>query len=85
MTQDILDAVASVIIWVSPLSFLGSDFKFSYKFLMKILSAKRIASDQMRLYYLPSVASHLGLYCLTMSHDTKEATNIFLRSKKHLW
>ena len=43
---------------------IGSDFKFSYKFLMIILLANRIAPDGMPRF----AASHLGLYCLPMSH-----------------
>ena len=56
-----------IISWVSPVTsiFKGvtSEFKFSYKFLMKILLANRIAPDGMPR----CAASHLGLYCLPMS------------------
>ena len=40
---------------------IRSDFEFSYKFLMKILLANRIAPDG-----TPRFAA--GLYCLPMSH-----------------
>ena len=43
---------------------LRSDFKFSFHFLMKFLYANRIATDGTLCY----VASHLGLYCLSMSY-----------------
>ena len=50
----------------STLIFRGirSDFQFLNKFLMKILSANRIAPDGTP----HSAASHLGLFCLPMSH-----------------
>ena len=46
-----------------------SNFKFSCKFLIKILLANKIAPDGTPRY----AASHLGLYCLPMSHkkDTR--------------
>ena len=55
-----------LIIWMCPLSFLGHQeyFSFLFNFLVKILSANRIALDgRSRL-----AASHLGLFCLPMSH-----------------
>ena len=42
-----------------------SDFYFLSHISMKFLCAKRIAPDGT----LRSVASHLGLYCLPMSHN----------------
>ena len=57
-----------IIIWVSPLLFWGikgnSKFSFSYKFLMKFLSANRIDPDGKPR----SAASHLELYYMPMSH-----------------
>ena len=41
-----------------------SNFKLSYKFLMNILLANRIAPDGTPHY----AGSYLGLYCLPMSH-----------------
>ena len=43
---------------------IRSDFQFLNKFLMKILLANRIAPDGTPR----SVVSHLGLFCLPMSH-----------------
>ena len=43
---------------------ISSDFEFSFYFSMKFLKANRIAPDGT----LHSEASHLGLYCLPMSH-----------------
>ena len=43
---------------------IRSDFQFLNKFLMKILLANRIAPDGTPR----SAASHLGLFCLPMSH-----------------
>ena len=43
---------------------IRSEFRFSYKFLMKILFANRIVTDGTP----HSVALHLWLYCLPMSH-----------------
>ena len=51
---------------------MRSDFKFSYKFLMKILLANRIAPDGTP----HSAASHLGLFCLPMSHKKDARLNI---------
>ena len=50
---------------------IRSDFEFSYKFFMKILSANRIASDGT----LRSTASHPGLYCLPMPHKRMPGLN----------
>ena len=41
-----------------------SDFSFSFHFSMKILKANGIAQDGTPLF----AASHLGLFCLPMSH-----------------
>ena len=48
---------------------LRSDFEFLFHFSIKFLQANRIAPDWMPR----SAASHLGLYCLPMSHkkDTR--------------
>ena len=43
---------------------IRSDFQFLNKFLMKILLANRTAPDGTPRY----AASHLGLFCLPMSH-----------------
>ena len=54
-----------VINWVSPLSILGVlGVIFIFISLMKFLCANRIAPDGTPHY----AASHLGLYCLPMSH-----------------
>ena len=58
-----------VINWMSPLSLLGVSGKFIFLFFlshfsMKFLCANRIAPDATPR----SAASHLGLYCLPMSH-----------------
>ena len=56
-----------IIIWMSPFSFLGVlgvIFIFLSHFSMKFLRANRIAPDGA----LRSAASHLGLFCLPMSH-----------------
>ena len=56
-----------LIIWMSPLSFLGtlgSTFHFYFIFSMKFVSANRIALDGTPRF----AASHLGLFCLPMSH-----------------
>ena len=42
----------------------GSDFSFSFHFSMHIMSANRIAPDGTPRF----AASHLGLFCLPMSH-----------------
>ena len=47
-----------------------SDFYFLSHFSMKFLCANRIAPDGTP----PSAASHLGLYCLPMSHK-KDTTH----------
>ena len=49
---------------------IGCDFSFLFHFLMKFMSANRIASDGM--------ASHLGLFCLPMSHK-KDARLIWIK------
>ena len=65
-----------IISWVSPLSFLWvnirSDFYFFYHFSMKILKANRIAPDGTPR----SEASHLGLFCLPMSHKRDARLNL---------
>ena len=43
---------------------IGSNFSFLFHFSIKIISANRIASDGMPHF----AASHLGLFCLPMSH-----------------
>ena len=43
---------------------IRSEFQLSYNFFMKILLANRIATDGTPR----SAASHLGLFCLPMSH-----------------
>ena len=43
---------------------IRSDFSFLFHFSMKIMSANRIAPDGT----LRFAASHLGLFCLPMSH-----------------
>ena len=43
---------------------IGSNFLFLFHFSMKIMSANRIAPDGMPRF----AASHLGLFCLPMSH-----------------
>ena len=57
-----------IIIWPSPLSFLGASgmTEFLFHFSMKFLQANRIAPDGTLCF----AASHLGLYCLPMSHKT---------------
>ena len=67
------DYPSPVISWVSPLSFLGTSgviFKFYSIFFMKFLQANRTAPDgtpQTR-WDAANAASHLGLFCLPMSH-----------------
>ena len=56
-----------VINWTSPFSFfgaLGVFLNFLFHFSMKIISANRIAPDGMPRF----AASHLGLFCVPMSH-----------------
>ena len=56
-----------IINWMSPFSFLGVlgvIFIFLSHFSMKFLGANRIAPDGTPR----SAASHLGLFCLPMSH-----------------
>ena len=52
-----------IINWVSPILFLGV-LGVIFNFSVKFLYANRIAPDGTP----PSAASHLGLYCLPMSH-----------------
>ena len=52
---------------------LGVIFNFSYKFFMKSLFANRIAPDGTP----QSVASHLGLYCLPMSHKKDARLTVY--------
>ena len=42
----------------------GSDFSFLFHFSMKIMSANRITPDGTPRF----AASHLGIFCLPMSH-----------------
>ena len=56
-----------IIIWVSPLSFLGPSgvfLDFFFHFSVKFLQSNRIAPDGMPHY----AGSHLGLCCLPMSN-----------------
>ena len=58
-----------------------SEFSFLYHFSMKIMSANRIASDvtpQTSDGTPCFAASHLELFCLTMSH-TKDARLIWVK------
>ena len=48
--------------WMSPLLFIGASV--FYYISMKIMKANRIALDGMPRF----AASHLGLFCLPMSH-----------------
>ena len=57
---------------------IRSDFQFLNNFLMKILLANRIAPDGTPRF----AASHLGLFCLPMSH--KRDTRNELRSNLYL-
>ena len=50
--------------WIFPSLSFGDNFSFSFHFFMKIKTANRKASDGM----LGIAASHLGLFCLPMSH-----------------
>ena len=52
---------------------IGSNFPFLFHFLMKIMSANRIAPDGWPRF----AASHLGLFCLPMSHK-KDARLIWV-------
>ena len=57
-----------LIIWMGPRSFLGAlgvFFSFLFHFSMNFMPANRIASDGMPRF----AASHLGLFCLSMSHE----------------
>ena len=48
---------------------IGSNFSFLFYFTIKIISANRIASDGTPQNRTPHfVVSHLGLFCLPMSH-----------------
>ena len=64
-----------LIIWMSPLSFVGASgvFFFSFLFHFSIEKANRIASDGR------FAASHLGLFCLPISHK-KDARLIWVNS-----
>ena len=53
-----------LIIWMSPLPFVGASGVIFVHFSMKFLSTNRIAPDGMPRF----AASHLGLFCLPMSH-----------------
>ena len=53
--------------WMSPLSFLGEPgvfFSFLFHFSMNDLPANRITQDGTPRF----AASHLGIFCLPMSH-----------------
>ena len=68
-----------LIIWTSQLSFAGGFrvvFNFRFIFSMKIMSVNRIAPDGMSC----SAASHLGLFCLPMSHK-KDARLILVEQR----
>ena len=57
---------------------IGSNFSFLFHFSMKIKSANRIAPD-----WMPRIAaSHLGLFCLPMSH-IKDARLILVKVLMH--
>ena len=65
--------------WTSPLTFIfrgsGSDFSFLFQFSMKFMSANKIAPyGKLRF-----AASHLGLFCLPMSHK-KDARLIWVKN-----
>ena len=62
-----------VIIWMSPLSLLGASGVI-FHFSMKIKIANRIAPDGTPRF----AASHLGLFCLPMSHQ-KDARLIWVK------
>ena len=51
-----------------------SNFSFLFHLSMKIISANRIAPDGMRRF----ATSHLGLFCLPMSHK-KDASLIWVK------
>ena len=55
---------------------IGRNFSFLFHFLMKILSANRIAPDGTPRF----ATSHLGLFCLPMSHK-KDARLIWVETK----
>ena len=55
---------------------IRSDFSFLFHFSMKIMSANRIAPDGTPRFS----ASHLGLFCLPMSHK-KDARLIWVNCK----
>ena len=61
-----MDFFHSLIIWISPLSFLGASGVIFYfiSFLDENQTANRIAQDGTPRF----VASHLGLFCLPMSN-----------------
>ena len=56
---------------------IRSDFSFLFHFSMKIMSANRIAPDGTPRF----AASHLGLFCLPMSHK-KDARLIWVNEDK---
>ena len=53
---------------------IKSDFEFLFHFSMKFLLANRIAPDGTPRY----AVSHLGLYCLPMSHNKKDARLVWV-------
>ena len=59
-------------IWMSPLSFIGAS-EAIFHFSMKFKKANRIAPDGKPHF----AASHLGLFCLPMSHK-KDARLIWV-------
>ena len=67
-----------IIIWMSPPSFLGASGVI-FHFSMKFMSLNRIAPDGTSLF----AASHLGLFCLHMSHK-KDAWPIWVNKADYL-
>ena len=67
INQYVMNGLSILIIWMGPLSFLGSSgviFHFHFIFSMKFMEANRIATDGTPTF----AASHLRLFCLPMSH-----------------
>ena len=59
---------------------IRSDFSFLFLFSMKIILANRIAPDETPRF----AASHLGLFCLPLSHK-KDARLIWVNISKLRW
>ena len=57
---------------------IRSDFSFLFHFSMKFLQANRIAPDGTPRF----AASHLGLFCLPMSHK-RDARLIWVKKPRH--